>query len=75
MTTNSLGNKFVLILRGSFYTGAVPSERPGPSAEEEEKAVGAEPSAEEEEEAPKNYRHNLHGPKGRFVKKPRLKGK
>ena len=72
---NSLGNKFLLVVRGSFYTGAVPSERPGPSAEEEEEAVGAKPSAAgEEDKEEENYWHNLHGPKGRFVKKPRDKG-
>ena len=37
--------------------------------------TGAQAEIEEEEEAPKqkNYRHNLNGPKGRFVKKPRDK--
>ena len=53
----TLINKFVLDFKTFFFnTGA--------QAEIEE---------EEEEEAPKqkNYRHNLHGPKGRFVKKPR----
>ena len=67
MTTNSLGNKFVLVIRGLFYTGEAPSEIAEPSAE------GAE--SVEEAEAPKqNYRYNVHGKKGRFVKTPRPKG-